>query len=87
MSGVSAQDDDKGWVTSDGGRGGAVADGAAEGGEGGDDACPEVGEFFVAEGVVVGLEDGAEEERIDSGVLLCVAPEFDGLEALQLGDD
>ena len=40
----------------------AAGAGAAEGGEGGDDLCPPVGELFVAQGAVVGLEDGAEEE-------------------------
>ena len=29
-----------------------------------------IGEFVVAEGAVVGLEDGAEEERVDAGELL-----------------
>ena len=33
----------------------------------------------------MGLEDGAHEERVDAGEL-GVAPDFDGLEALQLGD-
>ena len=64
----------------------AGADGAAEAGEGFDDGGGPGGEFFVAEGAVVGLEDGAEEEGVDAGVLLFVAPDFDGLEALQLGD-
>ena len=45
-----------------------------------------MGEFVVAEGAVVGLEDGAEEEGVDAGEFFCVAPDFDGFEALQLGD-
>ena len=62
------------------------AEGAAEAGEGFDDLGGPLGEFVVAEGAVVGLEDGAEEEGVDAGVFLRVAPDFDGLEALELGD-
>ena len=32
------------------------------------------------------MEDGAEEERVNTGELLLVAPDFDGLEALEFGD-
>ena len=42
-------------------------------------------EFFVAESAVVGLEAGAQEERVDAGEF-CIAPDFDGLEALKFVD-
>src|ERR1700710_2322502 len=44
------------------------AEGASEIGEGFDDLCGPLREFVVAEGAVVGLEDGAEEEGVDAGV-------------------
>ena len=53
------------------------AEGASEAGEGFDDLCGPLREFVVAEGAVVGLEDGAQEEGVDAGVF-CVAPDFDG---------
>ncbi len=34
----------------------------------------------------MGLEDCAEEEGVDAGVFFRIAPDFDGFEALQLGD-
>ncbi len=37
------------------------------------------GELFVAEGAVVGLEDGAEEERVDAGVLFALRQTSTGL--------
>jgi len=33
------------------------------------------------------LEDRAEEERVDAGELLCIAPDLDGLPTLQLRDN
>ena len=62
------------------------AEGSAKVGEGGNDDGPPRGELVVAQGAVVGLEDGAEEERVDAWELLLVAKDFYGLEALQLGD-
>ena len=61
------------------------AEGASEVREGFDDLCGPLRELVVAQGAVVGLEDGAEEERVDTGVF-CVAPDFDGLEILEFGD-
>src|SRR5437868_9083671 len=61
------------------------AEGASESGKGFDDPGGPLREFVVAEGAVVGLEDGAEEERVDAGEF-CVAPDLDGFEALELGD-
>ena len=58
-------------------RGSLGAEGASEVGEGFDDLCGPLREFVVAEGAVVGLEDGAQEEGVDVGVF-CVAPDFDG---------
>ena len=51
-----------------------------------DDLSGPCGELVVAEGAVVGLEDGAEEEGVDAGEFFWVAPDFDRFEALQLGD-
>ena len=62
------------------------ADRASEGGEGGDDGGPPGRELVVAEGAVVGLEDAADEQRVDAGVLFGVAPDFDRFDALQLAD-
>ena len=42
-------------------------------------------ELVVAKGAVVGLEDDTEQMRVDARKF-CVAPDFDRLEALQLGD-
>ena len=53
--------------------------GSAEVGEGLDDLGGPGGQVVVAEGAVVGLEDGAEKVGVDAGVLLFVAPDFDGL--------
>jgi hypothetical protein len=57
------------------------SEGASEFGERVDDGGGPGGELVVAEGAVVGLEDGAQEEGGDAGVF-CVAPDFDGFEAL-----
>ena len=72
------------WMVKPLGRDGA--EGAAEGGESVDDLGRPLRELFVAEGAVVGLEDGAKEERVDAGELFRVAPDFGGAEALQFGD-
>ena len=61
------------------------AEGASEVGEGFDDLCGPLRELVVAQGAVVRLEDGAEEDRVDSGIF-CVAPDFDGLETLEFED-
>ena len=42
------------------------AEGASESGKGFDDLSGPLGEFVVAEGAVVGLEDGAQEEGVDA---------------------
>ena len=34
----------------------------------------------------MGLEDGADEMRVDAGIFLLVAPDLDGFEALEFGD-
>ena len=62
------------------------SEGASEAGQGFDDLGGPLCEFVVAEGAVVGLEDGAEEEGVDAGEFFRVAPDFDGFEALQFGD-
>ena len=62
------------------------AESASKGGEGFDNLRRPLGQLFVAEGAVVGLEDGADEVRVDAGVFLLVAPDFDGLEGLEFGD-
>lgn len=62
------------------------AEGSSESGERVDDAAGPGGELFVAQGAVVRLEDSAQQERVDTGMLLLVAPDLYRLAALQLGD-
>src|SRR5207302_4178013 len=62
------------------------AEAASESGKGFDQPGGPLREFVVAEGAVVGLEDGAEEERVDAGKFFGVAPDFYRLEALEFGD-
>ena len=61
------------------------ADGTAQGGEGGDDTGPGVGQFVFGEGAFGGLKGGSDEEGVvgvGDGEALAVAKDLGGFKGL-----